>query len=837
MLYNENNNSQHLEQPGNSARDGGFLRVGTQTVASRSALPGSDVLTDFSALFSGRLSSFGASSGDRAWTEKRPLTEHEYARHLSAQAVTGEWSLGLNPLRDDDTVLFAALDFDAKDLSDEDVHAILQRAHDLELPLVWTRSKSNGLHGWLFFEEPVEAAGVRSLLADWGKTLGWSEKQGGSSKGRGDRFFEIFPKQDRLANGEHGNWIRLPWPGGNAATSRRGIALDSAAPSFQLWIATAVQNRITKSTLSRLLRAMERSRSSPAVPIERTTLKPGANEDALLPLPTPRDSDFTIAEARTLVARLSGERRDDYESWTMVLMALHHQFAGTADEADAIALATDWSAASHKYQAGDVEAKWRSFKARNDGAEITVRSLRLWAETDSPKESAEQGVARLNTHYAYVFKGGGAILETPANGEPDFHDARRFKEFHANQLVLIDGKYKNLGDVWIKHPDRRSYHTVVFDPKAAPRTAVPSKSGPPGSQDFNLWPGIELKPSRTGSCDLFKAHLKDVVCGGDERLYDWVLQWLAHIVQDPTRLAGTALALRGPQGSGKTLVGEIVGRILGSRLYTKTSRPDELTGRFNGHQEGRLLIQVEEGFWAGEKKAESALKNMITSPTLRIERKFMDPLEISNYARVLITSNSSWIVPAALGERRFAVLDVSGHRANDFEYFEALRRQMFDEGGCERFLDFLLNDVTVDWKSISRPPETEALLEQQLQSLGAGDHWLFEMLRRGMIPGDLTGQGVTEHRRLQTAFSDAMRIAGRTWDGTPVKLGHLLRQGLGEKVTNGRPRSEDGTRPYTYQFASLSECRARFAQQFAYPIQWEGPEEWRPYDPFGDNVV
>ena len=225
---------------------------------------------------------------------------------------------------------------------------------------------------------------------------------------------------------------------------------------------------------------------------------------------------------------------------------------------------------------------------------------------------------------------------------------------------------------------------------------------------------------RTAPPDLFLAHLLTLVCRGNQELFQWLVQWLAHMVQRPEELAGTAVALRGPQGSGKTLVGEVMKVILGDRLYTKVSRPEELTGRFNAHHYGRVLIQVEEGFWAGDKRAEGALKDMITAPTRQIERKFMDPIELPNYGRFLITSNNAWVVPAGHGERRFAVFDVDGARANDFEYFGALREQMFEAGGCARFYHYLLNEVVIDWELIRRPPSTRALLDQQARIAGRG---------------------------------------------------------------------------------------------------------------------
>ncbi len=158
------------------------------------------------------------------------------------------------------------------------------------------------------------------------------------------------------------------------------------------------------------------------------------------------------------------------------------------------------------------------------------------------------------------------------------------------------------------------------------------------------------------------------------------------------------------------------------------------------------MLQVEEGFWAGDKKAEGALKHMITSDKVLVEPKYVDAFEVANYARLLVTSNNEWIVPAGFGERRFAVLDADDARANDLAYFAALRRELFEDGGCARFLKYLLEDVRIDFQTLRRPPATPALLEQQLESLEPDrTETPAAKRRRG-------GRRVVGHRTLQRCY-------------------------------------------------------------------------------------
>jgi len=778
----------------------------------------------FQSLFAGRTVAYGYSVENKAFTARRRVTSTEYTKHLSTNGRDDEWSLGLCPLRDDNTVRFGALDFDAPGLSDEEVRSLIAASELIRLPLTWTASRSGGLHAWIFLGFDADPGDVQRVLRHWCQQLGWHEKTNGEAKAKGDRFFEVFPKQVALGASDPGNWIRLPWPGGEHAERRRGVWLLDGAPSFAEWLGIAEGHRISPPDWQAILSSIPEQigMSAPGtlgadMSIDSDRSVRWSSDDT--------DGDEPLEEVRQLLEKLSPDRADDYLDWVKVLMALHYEFSNTRHEAPVVALATQWAMQSARYNPGDVETKWQSFGKRTDTRSVTLHSLRRWAATDA----IEQAVEELNESHAHVMTGGSGLLVIPEAGEPEFIDTRRWKEHLRNRRFRVGKRDRGLGEIWLEHPRRRSYASVTFDPNAAPYHDVPSRFGAKGQRDFNLWPGFECTPSTTGSCQRFLDHLRDIVASGDEDLYNWLVQYLAHIVQAPTRLAGTAVALQGTQGSGKSLVGEIMGAILGARLYTKVSKPEELTGRFNAHHYGRLLVQVEEAFWAGDKRAEGALKNMITSDTVRIERKFMDPIDFRNYTRLIITTNNDRSVPAGLGERRFAVLDVSGKRANDHEYFRELRSQMFEQGGCERLFHFLLHETDVDWTLIRRPPRTSALRDQQIASLPAPDRWLFEILNEGLLPGDDKGVGQTSKDTLFQSYSGALKARNRSFDAERSILGKLLKQRLNELVTTARPR-EGGGRVNYYQFAPLAECRARFAERLSVAPEWSPTMAWQSDD-------
>jgi hypothetical protein len=97
----------------------------------------------------------------------------------------------------------------------------------------------------------------------------------------------------------------------------------------------------------------------------------------------PREENVSLADVERWLQALAPERCDSYHDWVSVLMALHHQFAQTPEEPEALALARNWSQQSGKYQDGDVDKKWSSFAAARTEPEITIRSLRHLAAEDS----------------------------------------------------------------------------------------------------------------------------------------------------------------------------------------------------------------------------------------------------------------------------------------------------------------------------------------------------------------------------------------------------------------------------------------------------------------------
>ena len=277
---------------------------------------------------------------------------------------------------------------------------------------------------------------------------------------------------------------------------------------------------------------------------------------------------------------------------------------------------------------------------------------------------------------------------------------------------------------WLKHPKRKTFEGgVVFSP---------GRPAPPDT--FNLWAGFSEASNPNGSSGLFLKHLLEIICCGNHAHYEWLLDYFAHMVQKPWEKPGVAVVLIGDKGTGKDTVGQYIGHMF-RQNHVVVSQMDHVTGKFNAHLAAALLLHVEEAYWAGDKKATSALKALITSPTSMVEPKGVNPFVVDSYCRVLMTSNNDLVVNATFKERRFAVFKVSDARARDTAYFSAIYKEMRN-GGAGALLDLLMKR-DISGFDPRTPPITAGLTEQKLENLTNVDLWWFEVLFSGELPFDV----------------------------------------------------------------------------------------------------
>ena len=178
------------------------------------------------------------------------------------------------------------------------------------------------------------------------------------------------------------------------------------------------------------------------------------------------------------------------------------------------------------------------------------------------------------------------------------------------------------------------------------RSLVLVADGPEVINGFlNLWRGWGVNP-RPGYWSLMRRHIEEILAGGDPPAAQYILRYAAWCVRNPDERAEVALVFRGDKGCGKGTFADALKRCFGQHgLHISSS--DHLVGQFNAHFRDCMLLFADEAFWAGDRKGESALKRMVTEPTLFIEQKGIDAYEWKNRLKVIMAGNDEWVVPAS----------------------------------------------------------------------------------------------------------------------------------------------------------------------------------------------
>jgi hypothetical protein len=156
----------------------------------------------------------------RGDTKGYGASEKEYLAHLTGKGA----SLGLVPLMKNDTCWFGAIDIDivGPHKLRETIEKLEKRIRKMELPLVVCRSKSGGVHLYLFGSEPLRAKEFVAKLREIAAIIGY----GGT---------EVFPKQITRVNDEdRGNWINIAYYGVNGKDGTDRYCIKNGKPIGKL---------------------------------------------------------------------------------------------------------------------------------------------------------------------------------------------------------------------------------------------------------------------------------------------------------------------------------------------------------------------------------------------------------------------------------------------------------------------------------------------------------------------------------------------------------------------------------------------------------------------------
>ena len=320
--------------------------------------------------------------------------------------------------------------------------------------------------------------------------------------------------------------------------------------------------------------------------------------------------------------------------------------------------------------------------------------------------------------------------------------------------------------LWLKDPTIRTYERFDFLP--------PPLKCPDGV--LNTWSGFAaegMNESYKGKPNMFVDHVRKLFGKNSQ----YVLKWLANIIQNPGYHTTVALVVVGGQGTGKTTTFELfMKKILGSKYFGQTNNPEnDLFSRFGFLKDSKILVVVDDFNVGTIKMNADPFKSYITGETIPFESKGKMSIELLNCANFVLTTNKHDPVKLDADDRRYAVLEVSERLKGNHAYFSKLYRYLDNSENIRAIYD-LLREIDISKTNFqAERPMTE--LYQEIKSMSVDKELLFLHHKMGGAQNQQIFKGSDFYQDFRGWLSD---------NGfTDYKAKDAVRFGLYMKKVNG----------------------------------------------------
>jgi len=276
-----------------------------------------------------------------------------------------------------------------------------------------------------------------------------------------------------------------------------------------------------------------------------------------------------------------------------------------------------------------------------------------------------------------------------------------------SRIVINDVKFCS---EWFQDENIKVYDKMDFFPKC---------QAPPNV--YNTFDGFQGEKS----C-LFNVKIEDTkmwkhmqyLCNNDNDIFNYLLKWVAHMIQKPYKRLGVSLLIRSVQGVGKdTFFNWLGNNLLGNKYYFNDANFDQIFGRFNSMIENKILIVGNEVCATDTNALFGKIINCITSPKLTIEHKGIKQYTANNYSSFVFLSNNDFPFKIPHSDRRFLSWEASAEIANNTQYFNELYAEI-ESGKIDKIFYEYFNKLDIeDFSPSGHRPYSEVYNEMKGHSI------------------------------------------------------------------------------------------------------------------------
>lgn len=263
--------------------------------------------------------------------------------------------------------------------------------------------------------------------------------------------------------------------------------------------------------------------------------------------------------------------------------------------------------------------------------------------------------------------------------------------------IDIDAKGKEVEkeffSQWLKDSTKRSYKQLDF---------VPNHKD--NNEFYNTFRGFdcEINPNDCemdeNAIELFKAHL-DRLTNHCEKSTEYLLSYIADIIQNPETPPGIALLFKSEQGFGKDFVLDFLSKMLNKSYICRTQDVKHVLGDFNTLIKDKIICQLNELSGKDGWDFKEKLKGLITAADININEKSIKQYTQRNSLRVFLISNRNSPIEISPDDRRFVVFRSDPEKPS-VEYFNKLGDILNNNDSISSIYKYLKNyNITINLRS------------------------------------------------------------------------------------------------------------------------------------------
>ena len=298
-----------------------------------------------------------------------------------------------------------------------------------------------------------------------------------------------------------------------------------------------------------------------------------------------------------------------------------------------------------------------------------------------------------------------------------------YKKF---QTFNDEGKKCNFTDMWIEDKNRLEYCSMDFVPYNSKL-----EKDPTDENIFNLFEG-------------FKSHYVDGVTDEDVKWFtdfietildedgvaEYVINYIAHLIQKPNENPAVALVIKGQKGTGKDTLGMIIENLVGTSYMCKGQGMEDIFGTWNDHLVNKLVGVMNEVEGKDGIKFMENLKERITNPRFSIKERFVSTkCNMDWIMRLIILSNNYTPVQVDNCERRFMIALVNDVLHGNTEYWNELYKNIQNPDVMNKLYSWLTKNENIkNWIPKDNVPITETYKKMATRNIAPPKLYLWNYI-------------------------------------------------------------------------------------------------------------